>query len=800
MNALAVWVRLDLRRRVRSLVVLALLVALATGTVMTAVAGARRGSTAVDRLLAETQPATLAVLPNEVGFDWEAVAAIPGVEALARFPLSTFNLDGESAEGVADFAYADPSIMDTIERPVVLDGRLADPERDDEVVVTQWYEGTYGKGIGDLVIIELFTPEQLDASGLGISTEEPAGPRIEARIVGVVRSPWFSDGGDDAQGRLIPSYGLFAQHPANLQGGGEVIFFNALVRLEDGGAGIAEFRERLAEVSGRRDIEFFNLVEMAEHAREVGAFEANSLLAFALAAAVAAMFLIGQSVARYASGATADLQVLRAFGMRPAHVRIGAAIGPLLAAALGAVVGGAVSVALSSRFPIGTVTTLEPNPGREVDVLVLVVGILAALLLVGGAGLLAASQSTATEDGRRGSAVAALTTRWGAPVPLSVGARFALEPGRGSQAVPVRPALVGAAVGVLGIVAALTFADGVSDAASNPARFGQVFELESFLGFNGEDFVPVDELTELMAADPDVVGVNDTRQAVAEVGSVDVPVFSFDPVGAPLDLVVTEGRLPDSSDEITLAPASADALGVGIGDTVELAGTRSSGDYTVGGIAFVPTASHNDYDTGAWAQPATYDDLFDGFKFHNAHVALRDDADPAAVAARIGSAVGDALGDPSLAVEAVIVSPEPSRLAELRQVRRLPLLLAAFLGVLAIGAVGHALATAVRRRRHDIAVLRALGVTRWQCRAMVITQATLLALFGLVVGVPAGVALGQTLWRVVADNTPVDYVPPLAVWLLIVIAPAALLLANLLAAWPSQRAASIRAGHVLRTE
>jgi hypothetical protein len=39
-----------------------------------------------------------------------------------------------------------------------------------------------------------------------------------------------------------------------------------------------------------------------------------------------------------------------------------------------------------------------------------------------------------------------------------------------------------------------------------------------------------------------------------------------------------------------------------------------------------------------------------------------------------------------------------------------------------------------------------------------------------------------------------------AVWVLVLIAPAAMLIAVLLAAWPSQRAASLRAAHVLRVE
>jgi hypothetical protein len=43
-------------------------------------------------------------------------------------------------------------------------------------------------------------------------------------------------------------------------------------------------------------------------------------------------------------------------------------------------------------------------------------------------------------------------------------------------------------------------------------------------------------------------------------------------------------------------------------------------------------------------------------------------------------------------------------------------------------------------------------------------------------------------------------VPPLAVGLLVLIVPVALLMANALAAWPSHRAATTRVGQVLRSE
>ena len=76
----------------------------------------------------------------------------------------------------------------------------------------------------------------------------------------------------------------------------------------------------------------------------------------------------------------------------------------------------------------------------------------------------------------RRSGVAAAAAAAGFGVPVVVGARFALEPGRGRAAVPVRPALLGAVAGVLGVLAAFTFSAGVSDATANPARFGQTWQ------------------------------------------------------------------------------------------------------------------------------------------------------------------------------------------------------------------------------------------------------------------------------------------------------------------------------------
>ena len=168
----------------------------------------------------------------------------------------------------------------------------------------------------------------------------------------------------------------------------------------------------------------------------------------------------------------------------------------------------------------------------------------------------------------------------------------------------------------------------------------------------------------------------------------------------------------------------------------------------------------------------------------------------AAVGQRISKVASQAARQPA----AFQIAPPPDEVRQIRDVSVLPVALSGFLALLAAGAVGHALATAVRRRRHELGVLRVLGLTRPQSWLVVITQASLLALIGLAFGVPLGLALGRRLWHQVAETTPLAYHPPLAVWALLLIVPAGLLAANLLAVWPGHRAAGLRSGQVLRTE
>ena len=239
------------------------------------------------------------------------------------------------------------------------------------------------------------------------------------------------------------------------------------------------------------------------------------------------------------------------------------------------------------------------------------------------------------------------------------------------------------------------------------------------------------------------------------------------------------------------------ALKTQIGKRVTLAGNKHKASYLVTGSGFVPEGSHNSYADGGWLTPQGYDAIFTGFKFHVLLVALRPEARNANAAVTLGASLAKV--DPEFK-DAYEISAPPQEVAQIKQVSALPILLGCFLALLAIGAVGHALATAVRRRSHDLAVLRALGMTQWQSRWVTVTQATVVAVIGLIFGVPLGLAVGRSVWRAVADYTPIAYVPPLAIWALALVAPAALLISTMLAAWPGQRAARLRVATILRAE
>jgi ABC-type lipoprotein release transport system permease subunit len=136
----------------------------------------------------------------------------------------------------------------------------------------------------------------------------------------------------------------------------------------------------------------------------------------------------------------------------------------------------------------------------------------------------------------------------------------------------------------------------------------------------------------------------------------------------------------------------------------------------------------------------------------------------------------------------------------LDRLRAVPWVLAGIVAAFAAGSLAHALLLLVRRHRRQLAVLKTLGFDRRQVFATIVWQATTLAAIGLVVGLPLGVAVGRWTWTLFAEQIGVVPEPVTPLPLILLVVPAAVLLANLVAAFPAWSAARMRAAAVLRAE
>ena len=129
----------------------------------------------------------------------------------------------------------------------------------------------------------------------------------------------------------------------------------------------------------------------------------------------------------------------------------------------------------------------------------------------------------------------------------------------------------------------------------------------------------------------------------------------------------------------------------------------------------------------------------------------------------------------------------PAQIVNYRSMGSTPAILAGALALGAVSALGLTLSASVSRRRRDLALLKALGFTRRQLAATVAWQASVSVGIGTVIGVPLGIALGRSLWVLFAEELYAVPQPTVSVPSVVIVAIAALLLANLVAAIPGWR-------------
>jgi predicted lysophospholipase L1 biosynthesis ABC-type transport system permease subunit len=168
----------------------------------------------------------------------------------------------------------------------------------------------------------------------------------------------------------------------------------------------------------------------------------------------------------------------------------------------------------------------------------------------------------------------------------------------------------------------------------------------------------------------------------------------------------------------------------------------------------------------------------------------------AALVSRIVSATLD--GSPGGTYE--LQHARASAIVNTEQMGGQPLTLALGLAAAAVLSLALTVFSLVRRRRRELALLKALGMTRSQVRAVIAWQTTLTLLIAVAVGGALGIAGGRLAWHAFAGSLGIVPIVEVPVAALILGLVALVLAGNLLASLPAAVAARTRPGVSLRTE
>ena len=816
MGALRLTLRADLHRRWRPMLMLALLLGITGGVVLTAAAGAVRTDTAYPRLLRWANAAQVNVIVKQapVPAFFAALRRLPEVTAVSAEGLFNFTLSarhGPPAARVETISSPDGSMGRTADRLKMLDGQLPDPARPDAAVIDQDLAAREHLRPGGTLHL-LMIPNAKDGipdlgRARGMSFRVTGIAVFDSQIVPATRV------NAEPAVLLSPAFHRSAAARDSTYGS------QAGVRLRPG-VRVASFARAAAALAGRYPatggVIVVSLRDEAAASQRAIRPQAVALAVFAALVALIALAVISQLLSRQLSLDSAEYPVLSALGMSRATLAALSLARLAVVTAAGAVLAVVIAIAASPLMPIGPARLAEPHPGVDVNLAVLGAG----LALLAGLPLLAlaaviwrnaaraarppgpADPAGAAEASRLGSALGRLGS-----VPGSIGVRMAFEPGHGRTAVPVRSALAGTIVAVTAVAAALVFGASLIHLVSTPRLYGERWQRELDLGFGA---VPEPLLPGILARQPGL-----TSYAVGNYGDITVqgtivPAIGVAPVRGRNFISLLAGRPPARPGEIALGAQTLRTLHHRIGQRILVQvngvtrpmlitgtavfaafsrGSFESTDLGNGAVLPAPVLSQPSPQTGC-ARPRTCDSF--------ALLRYRPGTDLRAAAARLIRLTTHA-GCPS--GSCVVVSDQrPDDIRNYSRVRDTPLVLGGVLALLAVGTLAHVLVTAVRRRRGDLAMLKTLGLVRRQVLGVVEWQALSLAGVALLIGVPLGLLAGRWAWVLFASSAGLAPAVSIPVTLVLLIIPVTVVLAALIAAWPGRAAARVKAAVVLRAE
>jgi hypothetical protein len=477
----------------------------------------------------------------------------------------------------------------------------------------------------------------------------------------------------------------------------------------------------------------------------------------------------------------------------------------------------ALAAALSPLTPVGEARLATGSPGRVViDPLVVVIGGLATVTLV-----VALSAWPAVRHARRQNVdpprrpapaplVRALAGT-GAPPSAVIGVRHALERGRGRRPVPVGTALLGMVMAVAALCATAVFGASLTRLISSPALYGAPFQAEFTNQGTGSGAVLTGALLTSLRRDPAITRITLVTTVEIAANGQHVRSIVVNALRGPALISVVDGRLPRSDQDIMLGAATMRAIGARPGGTVRVTvpnpatGTAHTARFrVVGRGSFPPSFATGGLGNGAVmtmsALTAVQCPPGGGRPVCRDH-ARRGLMYSVLVRSAPGAAGAAALARYTSRYRSYVASPqEPVELVNFGQSVSFPLLFGVALSLFGAATMVHLLLVSVNRRRREAGLLKVLGFLRRQVATVVGWQATVVALAGIIAGVPLGIAAGKIAWRLFATNFGVVPVPVVPTAVLAVLACGVLVAANALAAAPAWLAARSHPAQLLRAE
>jgi ABC-type antimicrobial peptide transport system permease subunit len=807
------------------------LVGLVGGLAMGSLAGARRTQSSFPSFLRSTNPSDLIVFHNDSANDdnssdpafLRTIAHLPHVkqvESATSPSLLVLGPDGGPAQDAAskrfDSAVRTPATIDGLffdqDRMTVIHGRRADPRRPDEMVMTAGAARILGMHLGDVVHFGFYNNSDTLKDGYGTASVPPV-RRVAVTLVGIVvaNDAIVQDDVDRSTGDgalLSPALtGPLNQCCANNVTSG--------LRLDHGSRDVAAVESEIKQALPNSTVVALSSVAVATAQRSIEPLTI-ALGAFGAIAALAALLIAAQVIGRQLRLEAGELETVRALGASPAMTSSDGLIGIVGAVVVGSLLAGAVAVGLSPLAPLGRVRPVDPAPGIAFDWAVLGIGMLVLVVVMSSLAAALAYWGAPHRVARRRRRTAPNTSRVaraagasGLPAPVVAGVRFAVEPGAGTNAAPVRSAILGAVLAVVVMVATITFGDSLHTLVSRPALYGWNWDYELLSPYSGFADIPLPEATRLLDQDVDVAAWAGVSFDTFRIDGQTVPVMGVGPsarVGPP----VLTGHALIARDQVVLGATTLAALHKRVGDTVDVSnGVAPPTRLVIVGTATLPAIGsgstlHLEIGTGAVLSDALippgdkgFGDLVDSPQA----ILLRLRHGTNAVASRHSllqiAASLDVLGHGPPTVVSV---QRPAEIVNYRTMGTTPTVLGAGLAAGAVVALALTLLASVRRRRRDLALLKTLGMTRRQLVAVVASQSTIAAATGIIVGVPLGIVVGRWSWTLFAHQVHVVPAPSVPASSIALIAAGALVLATIVSAVPGRIAARTPTALLLRAE